>query len=105
MRKSLILFALFWSTILFAQQSDWKIYTEIDGVKIETRNIECYGNEILTFRISNANNYSVSIMWNEEVWVDGEMILKDGEVVNISKDEVVKQSKKQALKLVDAAGL
>ena len=33
------------------------------------------------------------------------MILKDGEVVNISKDEVVKQSKKQALKLVDAAGL
>ena len=41
----------------------------------------------------------------KEVWVDGEMILKDGEVVNISKDEVVKQSKKQALKLVDAAGL
>ena len=33
------------------------------------------------------------------------MILKDGEVVNISKDEVVKQSKKQALKLVEAAGL
>ena len=65
MRKSLILFALFWSTILFAQQSDWKIYTEIAGVKIETRTIECYGNEILTFRISNANNYSVSIMWND----------------------------------------
>ena len=41
----------------------------------------------------------------KEVWVDGEMILKDGEVLNISKDEVVKQSKKQALKLVDAAGL
>ena len=41
----------------------------------------------------------------KEVWVDGEMILKDGEVVNISKGEVVKQSKKQALKLVDAAGL
>ena len=71
MKKPLILFALFWSTILFSQQSDWKIYTEIDGVKIETRTIECYGNEILTFRISNANNYSVSIFWNEEVWVDG----------------------------------
>ena len=41
----------------------------------------------------------------KEVWVDGEMILKDGEVVNISKGEVVKQSKKQALKLVEAAGL
>lgn len=71
MRKSLILFLLFWSTISFSQQSDWKIYTEIDGVKIETRTIECYGNEILTFRISNANNYSVSIIWHEEVWVDG----------------------------------
>ena len=41
----------------------------------------------------------------KEVWVNGEIILKDGEVVNISKGEVVKQSKKQALKLVEAAGL
>jgi len=41
----------------------------------------------------------------KEVWVDGEIILKDGEIVNISKGEVVKQSKKQASKLVDAAGL
>ena len=71
MRKSLILFALFWSTISFSQQSDWEIYTEMDGVKIETRTIECYGNEMLTFRISNDNNYSVSIAWHEEVWVDG----------------------------------
>lgn len=71
MRKSLILFALFWSTISFSQQSDWEIYTEMDGVKIETRTIECYGNEMLTFRISNDNNYSVSIVWHEEVWVDG----------------------------------
>ena len=71
MRKSLILFALFWSTISFSQQSDWKIYTEIDGVKFETKTIECDGNEILTFRISNSNHYSVSIIWYEEVWVDG----------------------------------
>ena len=71
MRKSLILFALFWSTISFSQQSDWEIYTEIDGVKIETRTIECFGNEMLTFRISNDNNYPVSIVWHEEVWVDG----------------------------------
>jgi len=71
MRKSLVLFALFWSTISFSQQSDWEIYTEIDGVKIETRTIECFGNEMITFRISNDNNYSVSIVWHEEVWVDG----------------------------------
>ena len=41
----------------------------------------------------------------KEVWVNGEIILKDGEVVNISKGEGVKQSKKHALKLVEAAGL
>ena len=71
MRKSLILFALFCSTISFSQQSDWEMYTEIDGVKIETRTIECFGNELLTFRVSNDNNYSVAIVWHEEVWVDG----------------------------------
>jgi len=71
MRKSLILFVLFWSNISFAQQSDWEIYAEIDGVRFETKFIECYSNEILTFRISNSNNYSVYIIWHEEVWVDG----------------------------------
>ena len=88
MRKSLILFALFWSTISFSQQSDWEIYTEIDGVKIETRTIECYGNEILTFRISNANNYSVSIVWHEEVWVDG-ICKQDGQSKEYYKQVVL----------------
>ena len=41
----------------------------------------------------------------KEVWVDGEIILKDGKVTNVSTDEVVKHSKSQAIKLVEAAGL
>lgn len=41
----------------------------------------------------------------KEVWVEGENIFKDGVITNVSKDEVVKNSKFQAVKLVKAAGL
>jgi cytosine/adenosine deaminase-related metal-dependent hydrolase len=41
----------------------------------------------------------------KEVWVEGEKIFKDGVITNVSKDEVVKNSKFQAVKLVKAAGL
>lgn len=71
MRKSLFLLSIFWSLISFSQQSEWENYTEIDGVKFETKSIECYGNEILTFKISNTNDYPVYVLWKEEVWVDG----------------------------------
>ena len=71
MRKLLVLFVLFWSMISFSQQSNWQIYTVIDGVKFESTIIECSDNEILTFRFSNSNNYPVTVVWNEEVWIDG----------------------------------
>ena len=37
--------------------------------------------------------------------MEGENIFKDGVITNVSKDEVVKNSKFQAVKLVKAAGL
>ena len=61
MRKLLILFSWFLSFISFSQQSEWEFYKDIDGVKFETRTIECSGNELLTFRISNMNDYSVYV--------------------------------------------
>ena len=70
MRKLLVLL-WFWSFISFSQQSEWEFYKDIDGVKFEIRTIECSGNELLTFRISNTNDYSVYVLWKEEVWIDG----------------------------------
>ena len=71
MRKLLVLLAGLWSFMSFSQQSEWEFYKDIDGVKFETRTIECSGNELLTFRISNMNDYSVNVLWKEEVWMDG----------------------------------
>lgn len=71
MRKLLVLTAVLWSFMSFSQQSEWNLYKDIDGVKFETKTIECAGNELLTFKISNTNDYSVYVLWNEEVWVDG----------------------------------
>ncbi len=41
----------------------------------------------------------------KEVWVEGENIFKEGKIANISKKEVIKNSKIQAAKLVQTAGL
>ena len=41
-----------------------------DGVVIRSVILECGDNEILTFEISNNNDYEVTIGWYEEVWVD-----------------------------------
>ena len=71
MRKSLILFSILWSVNSFSQDTLWEPYMDVDGVKFETKTIECFGNEILTFKVSNTNDYSVYISWNEEVWIDG----------------------------------
>ena len=99
MRISLILFSLLWSVNSFSQYSLWEPYMDVDGVKFETKTIECFDNEILTFKISNTNDYSVYISWNEEVWVDGvckqtgdsdedvrELILLPGEIEEGSCD-------------------
>ena len=40
-----------------------------------------------------------------EVWVEGEIVLKDGDVLNVSLGEVVERSRELALKLVESAGL
>ncbi len=40
-----------------------------------------------------------------EVWIDGEIVLKDGEPVNLSLDQVVERSRPLASKLVKSAGL
>ena len=40
-----------------------------------------------------------------EVWVEGEIVLKDGDVLNVSSDEVVERSRELALKIVESAGL
>ena len=71
MREILILFSLLLSLVSVSQKTELQIYKNIDGVKFETKIIECHGNEILTFKISNTNDYSVNVFWNEEFWMDG----------------------------------
>ena len=41
----------------------------------------------------------------KEVWISGEIVLKDGEVINVSTEEVVERSRPLAIKLVKSAGL
>ena len=56
--------------ISFSQSDSWVFYKQIDGVLIETSKIECVGNELITFKFTNTNNYSVIIDFYEEVWID-----------------------------------
>ena len=71
MRNTLILFSLFLCLVSVSQKNELQLYKNVDGVKFEKKIIKCHGNEILTFKISNTNDYSVNIYWSEEFWIDG----------------------------------
>ena len=71
MRKLLILLLTVFSSSSYAQDVNWENYSEKDGVIINKGMIDCNGNELLTFEITNTNNQKVVISWYEEVWFDG----------------------------------
>ena len=71
MRKLLILLLTVFSFSSYAQDVNWENYSEKNGVIINKGMINCNGNELLTFEITNTNNQKVVISWYEEVWVDG----------------------------------
>ena len=72
MKKVLILILTIFSFNSFSQSEKWENLMEIEGVKIDKTIIECGVNELITFRFANLNNYNVSVMFYEEVWVDGQ---------------------------------
>ena len=78
MRKLLILLLTIFSFSSFAQDVNWENYSEKNGVIINKGMIDCNGNELLTFEITNTNNQKVVISWYEEVWVD-EVCKQSGE--------------------------
>ena len=78
MRKLLILLLTIFSFSSFAQDVNWGKYSEKNGVIINKGMIDCNGNELLTFEITNTNNQKVVISWYEEVWVD-EVCKQSGE--------------------------
>lgn len=71
MKKLLILLFTVFSFTSFSQDVNWENYSEKDGVIINKGMIDCNGNELLTFKITNTNNQKVVISWYQEVWVDG----------------------------------
>ena len=70
MKKGIILLFSIVSFTMFSQENSWVNVAELNGVTIEESVVKCGDNEILTFRISNANPYTISISWYEEVWVN-----------------------------------
>ena len=71
MKKLLILLFTVFSFASFSQDVNWENYSQKDGVIINKGMIDCNGNELLTFKITNTNNQKVVISWYQEVWVDG----------------------------------
>ena len=71
MKKLLILLFTVFSFTSFSQDVNWENYSQKDGVIIKKGMIDCKGNELLTFKITNTNNQKVVVSWYQEVWVDG----------------------------------
>ena len=70
MRKRIILLMTLLSFVSFSQEVIWENHKEIKGVIINKGTIECHNNELLTFAIENTNNYTITISWYEEVWIN-----------------------------------
>ena len=71
MKKAIILLFIVLPFTSFSQESNWEEYKNVKGVVIKSSHITCHNNEVLTFQISNTNDYKVIISWYEEVWVEG----------------------------------
>ena len=110
-RNYLLLFFLasFFSMNLQAQETnankvEWQLYTELNGVQIYYKNVECndvhngiYA-EYVYLQIVNTTNVAMNVSWDEEIWRDNkclscgkntaefhkELILDPGDVIEPS---------------------
>ena len=94
MRKLLVLLLTVFGFSSYTQDVNWENYSEKNGLIINKGMIDCNGNELLTFEITNTNNQKVVISWYEEVWVD-EVCKQKGEssedfrILTLNPDERV----------------
>jgi LEA14-like dessication related protein len=93
MKKGIILLFSILSFSVFSQENEWVNVAELDGVTIEESVIKCGNNELLTFRISNANPYSITISWFEEVWIN-DICKQNGNIEEFKKSVSLQSNEK-----------
>ena len=81
--KFLLFIFLFFGTLTtFAQRtsedlSDWKLYKEISGLQIYSKEIGCHDNhngiheKYIVFQFINSTSEEMEITWEQELWYDG----------------------------------
>ncbi len=87
-----------------ADKVEWQLYTELNGVQIFYKNVECNDvhngiySEYVYFQIVNTADVAMSVSWDEEIWRDNkcfscgknpaefhkEIILDPGDIVEPS---------------------
>lgn len=74
---SIAIMLTFMSKNLSAQENDWKLYKEVNGVQIYQKTIECHDEanglhqEIILLKFVNTTSQDFEMTWTLEAWYDG----------------------------------
>lgn len=86
---------------VFSQDTEWKLYSSVDGVEIYTMESDCYAKNIpdqkaIIIKVVNTTGQNVAVEWDKVIWYNDELVTKnvsDGE--NHMKVEVAKNSSEE----------
>jgi hypothetical protein len=62
------------------KESDWKLYTEINGVQFYTKTVDCNDvqngiyKELVLIKITNTTAYKFEVKWKNELWYDNKCV-------------------------------
>ena len=69
----ILIIALFVSGYTFCQETEWELYTTVDGVEIYTKYADCHAKNIpdqkaVIIKVVNTTGSEVTIEWDRAIW-------------------------------------
>jgi len=71
-------FTLFLTASSFGQDSDWKLYSVVDGIEIYTIESDCYATNIpdqkaVIIKVVNTTNNDLTVEWDKAIWYNDQL--------------------------------
>ena len=72
---------------MFAQETDWTLYSSVDGVEIYTTESDCYAKNIpdqkaIIIKLVNTTGQDLKVEWDRAIWYNDKLVTQnvaDGE--------------------------
>ena len=76
-----LIFALIITGTAFSQESEWELYSAVDGIEIYTKHVDCYAKNIpdqkaVIIKVVNTTNNKVKVEWDQVIWYNDQKVTK-----------------------------